>query len=185
MAMLSDPALIWTARLTLALVFALSAWTKFSDPERFAGVLADYRVLPEGLVRLMAWAVPTAEAAAVLGLLLAPLGTASGIFAGALLLLFSGAVLINLLRGRTHIDCGCFGSAGRQRIGWGLIVRNGALLAFAAAVSLAGGASREVVWLDAVTVSAAAVAIVVLYGALGALRPPPLPDAGFARLERP
>ena len=58
--------------------------------------------------------------------------TAAGSAAAAILLgLFSVAIGINLARGRSHIDCGCFQSALRQQLSISLLVRNGFLIALA------------------------------------------------------
>ena len=56
----------------------------------------------------------------------------------ALLLLFAAAMAINIVRGRRHIDCGCFQSALKQTLNWILVARNcglAALLALAASVA--------------------------------------------------
>jgi hypothetical protein len=48
--------------------------------------------------------------------------------ASALLALFAVAMGINLLRGRTHIDCGCFDSTLKQPLRWSLVLRNAVLV---------------------------------------------------------
>jgi hypothetical protein len=57
--------------------------------------------------------------------------------------LFAAAMAINLARGRTHIDCGCFDATQRQPLRWLLVARNIvlAVLLIAAAFSrnAAGG----------------------------------------------
>jgi peroxiredoxin len=50
---------------------------------------------------------------------------------------FTGAILLNLSRGRTPA-CNCFGVASRQPIGPRTLVRNGVLMALAAFVAVAG-----------------------------------------------
>ena len=47
-----------------------------------------------------------------------------------LLLLYSAALAMNILRGRKQLDCGCGGAT--QGLGWGLVVRNLTLVAIAA-----------------------------------------------------
>ena len=52
----------------------------------------------------------------------------------ALFAAYTGAIAINLQRGRIHIDCGCGMArlAGRdQQLSWGLVVRNTLLMAAA------------------------------------------------------
>jgi hypothetical protein len=48
--------------------------------------------------------------------------------AGFLLLTFAAAMSINLLRGRQHIDCGCFQNVPKQSLSWKLVLRNASLV---------------------------------------------------------
>jgi hypothetical protein len=98
----------------------------------FAGVIANYRLLPESLIAPVAYLLPPAEALLALALA-ADLGSAwASTTAAALLLVFAVAMSINLRRGRRSIDCGCFQSALKQTLSWRLVVRNIALAALAA-----------------------------------------------------
>jgi len=85
--------------------------------------------------------------------------------AAALFIVFAIAMALNLLRGRTHIDCGCFQSALRQPLEWRLVVRNVVLALLAACSSLAsdgGGWSRDV----ALMAVPAGITLYALYTAL-------------------
>lgn len=170
MSWISDPVILGAATWTLALLFALSAWGKLRDRAVFAATVADYRLVPEPLAGPISTAIPFAEAVVALALLLEGTRVTAAAWAAGLILLFSFAVFVNLLRGRTHIDCGCFSAAFRQRIGWDLLARNAVLLAVAAWAGLAPAPSRDLHWLDVVTMAAGAGAIVLLFGAWGALR---------------
>ena len=170
MGILADPAVPGTVHSVLALLFAVSSWSKLRDRAAFAGVVADYRLVPETLAGPLALAIPFVEAVVALALLLEDTRFTAAAWAGGLIVMFSLAVLINLLRGRTHIDCGCFGAAFRQRIGWGLLARNAVLLAAVAYVGLPAEPARAAHWLDQVTAAAAAAAVVLLLGAWAALR---------------
>lgn len=79
-----------------------------------------------------------------------------------LLGLFSGAIAINLIRGRTDIDCGCFGPVLRQKLSGWLLLRNLALIVLAAAVALPE-ASRSIHPLDGVTIAFGAATLTMLY----------------------
>jgi hypothetical protein len=117
-----DPLLQWVVALGLALVFGSAAWHKRSAPAHFRAQVAAYRVLPPVLLRPAAGALPWIELATALGLLIVPLRPAAGVAAATLLLTYGAAMLINLLRGRTDIDCGCGGQA--QPLSRTLVVRN-------------------------------------------------------------
>jgi hypothetical protein len=83
--------------------------------------------------------------------LLLPLYRWAALGAVALLVLYSVAIAINLVRGRREIDCGCFGPAARVPLSGGLVARNALLIGAAALVSLPVGA-RPLVWVDAFSV---------------------------------
>ena len=78
-----------------------------------------------------------------------------------LLLVYSGAIVLNLARGRRDIDCGCAGPARRQGLHEMLVVRNAAYVALAFAATLPS-AVRALGWLDFFTVAAGALALTTL-----------------------
>ena len=175
-----DPALLGALRVFLALVLLHAAQHKLRDPAGFAAAVADYRILPPRLA-VAAWALLSALEFAIGVALLVP-GTAplAAGAAGALLLLYSGAILVNLLRGRRGLDCGCAGPARPRAIGEGLLFRN-ALLVLASVMCAASGSARPLVALDAVTVVGGAGTLALLYAAAdGALAQAP----GLAALRR-
>jgi hypothetical protein len=119
--------LYMTAMGTLAFVFALSVSHKLRDYGRFRASLAAYQLVPEGLLSLFAPLVILLELTAIVAILL-PTGPGVSVAFG-LLLVYTLALTVNLLRGNTSIDCGC-GDAPTPISGW-LLLRNGALLLLA------------------------------------------------------
>ena len=154
----------------LLLLAGLSQWRhRFLLP----GVIANYRLLPDALVTPAALALPLAEALIGLGLIagFTPLSAVAGI---ALLLLFAGAMAINIRRGRSHIDCGCGHSELRHPIGWSLVARN-LLLAALLLPALAPTPSLNA--MDLASALAAGLAILLLsflFQSLGALAASPV-----------
>jgi hypothetical protein len=160
-----DPVVPLVLRGALALLFGAAALHKLRDPAGFRDAFAAYRLVPGPLVVPFARALPLAEAC-VASALLVPGGARAGGLGGALLLvLYAGAIAVNLGRGRRDLDCGCLGPASRRPIGGALLVRNGVLAAASLACVLPSSA-RPLVWLDAVTVVLAVAAAAVLYVAL-------------------
>jgi hypothetical protein len=147
-----------------AAIFATSGALKFYDLEAFRGAVANYRLLPDWLATPFAWTAPVIESAAALGLLQSPIRASAALILIVLLGVFTGAIVINLVRGRTDIDCGCFGPALRQRLSWWLLARNGALFALLAIALMPFGA-RPMDFLDLTTAAMAAATVVVLYTA--------------------
>jgi uncharacterized membrane protein YphA (DoxX/SURF4 family) len=92
-------------RLALAGVFIYAGFIKLLDPRTFAHAIAQYDLVPEGLLPLVAIGLPGLELLAGLGLILEVRGSLTVI--GVLLLIFlvilGFAVWQNL-----DIDCGCF-----------------------------------------------------------------------------
>jgi hypothetical protein len=175
-----DPALTLTLALVLAAIFGAAAIAKLRDLATFEGVVANYRLLPEGLVPLAARALPPVELMAALGLLLPATRPLAALVVTALLLLFALAIGINLARGRDRIDCGCFVGLVRQRVSWGLVARNLVLAIGGLVLTLGAGAARPLAALDAVTVLAAAACLLLLYAAVSRLfgtAPAPLKEA--------
>jgi hypothetical protein len=163
-----DPAIDITLRVAVALLFLAAARHKLRDLRRFRATLAEYRLLPDGLVPVTAVVIAGTEVA-LCGALLAPSLRAPALLSAAgLLLVYGGAIGVNLARGRREIDCGCAGPAVRRPISGWLVARNGAVAA-AAMTGLAPLAARPLVWPDALTVAGATAALAALYASVDRL----------------
>ena len=142
-------------RLFTALVFAAAAVGKMRNWAVFEGVVANYRMLPEVLVRPFAYLLPPLEllVAVALVTLSAPVPEAS---AATLLGLFAAAMGVNILRGRGEIDCGCFSSALKQRLRWPLVFRNLFIIVIlAVCAAIDGGPVTARMWVSGVLGGAA------------------------------
>jgi uncharacterized membrane protein YphA (DoxX/SURF4 family) len=121
---LDIPEIAVAVRTLTGLVFICAAYGKFVHATVFRGVLANYRLLPDGLIGMVAAALPALEAVLGAALLLGIATPWAEATAGALLVMFAAAMGINLIRGRRDIDCGCFQSTLRQTLNWTLVARN-------------------------------------------------------------
>jgi uncharacterized membrane protein YphA (DoxX/SURF4 family) len=92
-------------RLALAGVFIYAGFVKLLEPQTFAHAIAQYDLVPEGLLPLVAIGLPSLELLAGLGLTLEVRGslTVIGILLLTFLVVLGFAVWQNL-----DIDCGCF-----------------------------------------------------------------------------
>ncbi len=79
-----------------------------------------------------------------------------------LLTIFTGAIAINLARGRTNIDCGCFGPALRQELSGWLLLRN-LFLMIVATIVILPTSRRALEAIDHVTIVLGALTLVILY----------------------
>ncbi len=142
-------------RLFVALVFAVAAVGKMRHWAEFEGVVANYRIVPEVLVRPLAYTLPPLELllAVALVTLAAPIPETG---AAVLLGLFAAAMGVNIVRGRRDIDCGCFSSALKQTLRWSLVARNLVMIVILAACAAAdGGPATGRMWVSGVMSGAA------------------------------
>ena len=111
----------------LAGVFASSAWDHIRDPNSFSQAIIGYKLVPprftKWTARVLSWLELTTAV-----LLLSPVPRLGAFMGLALLILFTGAVTTNLIRGYANIACGCGGVLGQDRLTWWLVLRNVPLL---------------------------------------------------------
>jgi uncharacterized membrane protein YphA (DoxX/SURF4 family) len=107
-------ALSWgslAARLVAAAVFGAAAFSKIGDPAGTVRAVRAYRILPEGAVHAVAYALPAFELALAVLLIAGVATRLVGTVAAATLVVFIAAVTSAGARG-LRIDCGCFGGGG-------------------------------------------------------------------------
>ncbi|MFK8043576.1 MauE/DoxX family redox-associated membrane protein [Congregibacter brevis] len=129
-----DPLLQLTLALSLFLLFVSASQHKRSEARRFQAQLDAYALLPGNLVPLMARVLPWLELAIAIALLVPITREAAGFTAMLVLGMYALAVLLNLVRGRRDIDCGCGGTP--QPLSYWLVTRNIVLAAGALIVAL-------------------------------------------------
>ncbi|HLZ63166.1 MAG TPA: MauE/DoxX family redox-associated membrane protein, partial [Ktedonosporobacter sp.] len=122
-------------RLFLGSLMLCSGITKVYHPQRAAQAVREYQILPAAL-QVRSSAITTIAGGLWVSEILAGVGLISGILllpASLLtlcqLIVFSGAMGINLARGRRDLSCHCGGALGDHRISWWLVGRNALLLA--------------------------------------------------------
>ena len=160
-----DPVAISALSAVLSVIFLTGAWQKLRDPALFRANVENYRLLPDSLAWPAAILLPVWELAAGVLLLFGATRTAGALLSIGLLSVVTAAVVINLLRGRTEIDCGCGslgGHVGEQTLNWGLPARN-AVLVVAALLTLRGDAARALVWIDYLSVAGGTLGLLGLY----------------------
>jgi hypothetical protein len=166
-----DPAIAVAARLLGALVFAAAIGGKIEHRHELAGVVANYRLLPERLAAPVAWLLVGLECLAALSLISGVRLAAGTALAISLLGGFALAMAINLARGRREIDCGCFQSGLRQRLSAALVARNVILaICLTPLLATAGAGLRPLQWVDGLGAGLAAFALYQVLGELLSLR---------------
>jgi hypothetical protein len=129
---------IWyVSRWTLCAILVFSGAPKLFDLPGFASRVADYEILPAGLVRFVSLALPVAECSLGAGMLLAFSARVAGVLGALLFVTFAVVIAVNLTRGR-RFACGCGVGGQELEIGAGLVIRNLILALCATYVALAG-----------------------------------------------
>lgn len=159
-ALIGDPIATAALAACFALIMFAAAWHKLAEPLMFEAALDAYRLLPSGTAAVVARVLPVAEVLVGLGLLVPATRGWSVLPFAALMLVYAAAMALNLLRGRSQIDCGC--GADVHLLSWALVTRNG-VLALATLIVSGPSVARELRWLDAVTLVGAALSLYAAY----------------------
>lgn len=101
----------------IGILFIYASMSKIPYPAEFAQALASYQMVPHWAVNFLAVALPWTEVICGLFLVLGLRTKAVSSLIGALLIVFTIGISLNLIRGAT-ISCGCFGNAGDQITWW-------------------------------------------------------------------
>ncbi|UCE84150.1 MAG: DoxX family membrane protein [Deltaproteobacteria bacterium] len=104
---LSHPTTALVARVILACVFIVASLDKIKHPDSFAEAVFNYQLLPDVAVNLVAIWLPWLELVGGVLLLLGIWVRGSIVVLSGLMVVFLGALGVNLARG-LDIHCGCF-----------------------------------------------------------------------------
>lgn len=157
-----DPVAGLLLRTFLAGLFGTAAWHKLRGPAEFRAALAAYGLIPAWAVPASARLLPCLELATALALVTPGFDAVAPIAGLSLLALYSGAIAVNLARGRREIDCGCGGPSLRQPLRPSLLARN-ALLVGVAILCLFPVRARPLAWVDGVSFAFGLLVLVALY----------------------
>ena len=142
-----DPVIAIIISLCMALLFGFAATHKLRAPGVFKATMDEYQLIPEPISGLISSLLIAMELLAAI-LLLVPAARETGlVLVAVLLVVYTGGISINLLRGRRDIDCGCSGPASRHELSGWLVFRNLVLLGLVL-LALGWSAQRPLNWLD-------------------------------------
>ncbi|MEE9367582.1 MAG: MauE/DoxX family redox-associated membrane protein [Pontiella sp.] len=118
----------WIASVLIAAVL-LSGYHKVLYPEDFALAVYRFHLLPDILVNMASLHFQWLETGCAICLLFIPRYRVAALWITlALLILFTGGIVINLLRGSVF-SCGCFSNSPTAKpMDWLSVTRNGALI---------------------------------------------------------
>lgn len=113
----------------LVLLFVISVLHKLLDVDRFSGYVNNYDLVPQQSVKATTYGLIGLEIAISLGLIIPAFNGIATVAAIALLSLYALAMLINIRRGNTQIECGCGGPV--MFLSYDLVLRNGLIILIA------------------------------------------------------
>jgi putative oxidoreductase len=109
-------------RLYIGAIFIYASMYKINYAGEFAETIASYQLAPYWAVNLLALTMPWLELICGLLLVVGFRSKSAAVIIAALLVLFSGAIGISLIRD-LPIGCGCF-SALEEQLNWNTLVRD-------------------------------------------------------------
>ncbi|RPJ70774.1 MAG: DoxX family membrane protein [Desulfobacteraceae bacterium] len=121
-AALTHPVLGLVLRVYVGAVFVSASMYKINFPAEFAETIAAYQLVPYWAVNALALIMPWTELVGGILMVLGIRTKAAAAAIGGMLVLFSLAILITLLRD-IPIGCGCFTSI-EEPMGWDTLVRD-------------------------------------------------------------
>lgn len=124
----------------LGLTLLIAGAGKFRDLDGHARVVQGYKILPDGAAATVGRALPLVEVLLGVALLSGFALPWVGAGAAVLFLVYAAGLAVNLMRGRTELDCGCFAFGDHEdapKIGWFHVVRAVFFAALGATVAFA------------------------------------------------
>ena len=131
-----DPLISLTIAVAIAVLCGASAVHQLLRWGEWPGIVGNYDLTPESMTPVIAAAIPLLEAQCAIALLWPRTRAMGAMGAAGLLTLFAFAIWFNIHRGRSHIDCGCFGARLRTGLSRGMVWRNVLLSALALSLLL-------------------------------------------------
>ncbi len=160
-----DIAISTIIRVLLVFVFLRAMLHKLGHYYHFTAQLESYRLLPTVILPAFALLLILIEGLLAFTLVIVR-WPVPPVVAASVLTLYATAMSINLIKGRTDLDCGCDGpSASSQSISWALVIRNCVLAVLSLAAALPTTA-RAFSIQDIATVILAGSAVIFIYASI-------------------
>ena len=121
---ITDKRVVLIFRLVLGVTLIYASLDKISNPDQFARIVYNYKILPEFLINVFAVTLPWVELVTGLFLIFGIFIESASLLTSFLFVVFIIAISINLFRG-IDLNCGCFSTdpAGKKE-GANLLIRD-------------------------------------------------------------
>lgn len=163
-----DPLAHWILALCFSMLFVMAGLHKTANKVQFRVNLTAYRLLPARAIPLLATTIPLFEIFLGLAWLSSLFANIVALLSASLLAIYTTAIGINLIRGRSYIDCGCGLSSSKgnsgdiQQLSSALLIRNGLLISAALLASLPS-TDRLLGLMDFFAIATASIVFILLY----------------------
>ncbi len=114
--------------ISLGWMFLFSSFSKFSNLRNHFIIIKNYDIVSESQAKFFSRIDPSFELVASIMMILGIYTKYALLLVLLLITLYSISIVINLLKGRTNIECGCGGLLGSHNLSWKLIYRNALLI---------------------------------------------------------
>ncbi|WP_226535519.1 MauE/DoxX family redox-associated membrane protein [Fictibacillus halophilus] len=111
-------------RVIIGFIFLSSALHKIMNYRGHKAIVKNYKILPNDLISLFVFLEVISEFTFSIFFLIGLFTNYAAIGLAILLIAYSIAILMNIVRGNNEISCGCGGVIGEHKITYKLIVRN-------------------------------------------------------------
>jgi putative oxidoreductase len=121
---ITDKRLVLLFRVILGVTFIYASLDKIANPDQFARIVYNYKILPGFIINVFAVTLPWVEFIAGLFLIFGVFTESASLLISFLLVIFIIAISINLYRG-INLNCGCFSTdpAGKKE-GASLLIKD-------------------------------------------------------------
>ena len=170
-----DPVFQYLISMSASLLFLLAGVHKLSNLIEFQGIIDNYRILPVKLTRIAVLLISFSEIALGIGWLISQ-SVLIPLLSATLLCVYTFSIVVNLVRGRTYIDCGCsfskfdglLGRTTSANLSFGLVKRNFVLIVLML-LTIIPPHSRMLSALDFFNLLISLLCVVVIYAAANQL----------------
>ena len=170
-----DPVFQYLISMSASLLFLLAGVHKLSNLIEFQGIIDNYRILPVKLTRIAVLLISFSEIALGIGWLISQ-SVLIPLLSATLLCVYTFSIIVNLVRGRTYIDCGCSFSkfdglldrTTTANLSFGLVKRNFVLIVLML-LTIIPPHSRMLSALDFFNLLISVLCVVVIYAAANQL----------------
>lgn len=115
-------------RYLVILIFVSTSYSKLFHKEKHIESIRNYNIIPNKYINVFFNFIICLELMTIFGLLTKLFIKFTIIISITLVIMYTSAIIINLLRGRRDISCGCGGIVGNDLLSWWLVLRNMFLL---------------------------------------------------------